>query len=105
MKISNSIISLLLIVVMCFSMVACGSEKTTTTTAGGTTSTTAPTGTTGGNQDSGNNGDNIFEDITDYEPVTNDVQMESQSDSFTLSDVTYGAEEKFVYTATVSSAP
>ncbi len=102
MKISNSIISLLLIVVMCFSMVACGSEKTTTTTAGGTTSTTAPTGTTGGNQDSGNNGDNIFEDITDYEPVTNDVQMESQSDSFTLSDVTYGAEEKFVYTATVS---
>ena len=31
-----------------------------------------------------------------------DVSMESNTDSFTLSDISYGADEKFVYTATVS---
>ena len=35
------------------------------------------------------------------EATISDVNMESQTDSFSLLDVEYGAEEKFVYTATV----
>ncbi len=34
--------------------------------------------------------------------AVNDVSMESQADSFTLLETAYNAEEKFVYTATVS---
>ncbi len=34
--------------------------------------------------------------------TANTVSMESAADSFTLSETSYGAEEKFVYTATVS---
>ena len=32
----------------------------------------------------------------------NDVSMESSTDSFTLSEITYGAEDRFVFTSTVS---
>lgn len=39
---------------------------------------------------------------TDDNITVNSVNMESKADSFALSEITYGAEEKFVYTATVS---
>ena len=41
-------------------------------------------------------------DATVKETTAQPVNMESQTDSFTLSETTYGATDKFVYTATVS---
>ena len=43
----------------------------------------------------------LFED-TNNDTISNSVSMESKSDSFALSEITYGLEDKFVYTATVS---
>ena len=44
----------------------------------------------------------IFSDVTQNDPTANPISMESQGDSFKLSEITYSADEKFVYTATVS---
>ncbi|MBQ4510312.1 MAG: hypothetical protein II984_06275, partial [Clostridia bacterium] len=49
-----------------------------------------------------NKNDVNFEDITKYEPIANDVSMESTTDSFNLLETTYGVDDKFVYTAIVS---
>ena len=46
--------------------------------------------------------DVIFEEITDYEAVANDVSLESNADSFTLSESIYAADESYVYTSIVS---
>lgn len=43
-----------------------------------------------------------FSDVTKNKPTDQAVSMESKIDKFTLSENTYGAEEKFVNTATVS---
>ena len=118
MKNWYKVLSLLLVLVMSFSIVACGSKKQqeqNVNTGGGSEnsapSVTPDNGATGegGSTDNGTvnppssgNGDVTFEEVTPYEPTTNDVSMESQSDKFTLSETVYGAEEKFVYTATVS---
>ncbi len=46
--------------------------------------------------------DSIFSDIVEYTPTASAVDMESNVDSFNLLDTSYGADEKFIYTATVS---
>ncbi len=64
---------------------------------------TQPGGTeneNGGEED--DTDDSIFSDITDYTPTAGAVDMESGTDSFRLSETAYGADESFVYTATVS---
>ena len=108
------IISLVLVAVMSFSLVACSFSKDSTDTTvedGGTvdnTDNTTSSGTTpGGTTDNEVNEDNknddvIFSDVTSYDTTANNVSMESSVDSFNLSETTYGAEDKFVYTATVS---
>lgn len=96
MKIWHKILSLVLVAVLSFSLAACSllngeaPEKDTTGQANSEN-------TTGGKTDSP-----IFKDVTYYEPIANDVRMESTTDSFTLAETTYGADEKFVYTAIVS---
>ena len=44
----------------------------------------------------------VTSDVTANTATAKPLNMESAADSFTLMDVAYGAEEKFVYTATVS---
>ena len=51
-----------------------------------------------------NNNSFVPVDATQEETTAQAVDMESKTDSFTLSKTAYGAEEKFVYTATVSFA-
>ena len=41
-------------------------------------------------------------EVTDDNTTANSINMESKTDSFALSEITYGTEDKFVYTATVS---
>ena len=109
------IISLLLAVVMCFSMLACGTTPEVETPENGTedggttppdnTGDTPSSGTengagTNGGENNGGTTDNGGAN-TDTTPVSS-VTMESSKDSFTLSDTTYTAMDKFVYTATVS---
>ena len=43
-----------------------------------------------------------FLDTTNNTPIVNAVNMESKTDSFTLSEINYTSNDKFVYTATVS---
>ena len=55
----------------------------------------------------GSNKGTVTEDFTILDSTYSDtmghtVSMESETDSFTLSEVNYGVEDKFVYTATVS---
>ena len=110
MKNWNKILSLALIAVMSFSLVACGfSGKNTdrTVSTGSKTDgfanseTTQNTNNQAGNLGSKNDGF-IFSDVTQNSPTANDVSMENSADSFTLSEIIYGADEKYVYTATVS---
>ncbi len=111
MKNWYKMICLALVAVMSFSLVACNLINDSTDDAVGTKNETVgftPTGTV----DNGTTKQNVstegksdgvtFEEITDYETIANDVNMESQADSFTLSKTAYGAEDKFVYTATAS---
>ena len=111
MKIWHRILSLVLAAVMCFSFVACSSNDNTASDDSSKDTNTDLTiednnkNNTTDNSDNGeeNKNDNVtFEEITDYEPIANDVSMESTTDSFTLSETTYVAEDKFVYTAIVS---
>ena len=97
MKTWYRIICLALIAVMSFSFVACSfSGNVQDGVLGGTQANSGK-----GNKESVT-GNVSFSDVTSYESKTNDVSMESSTDSFTLSEITYGADEKFVYTATVS---
>ena len=108
MKTYKKIISMVLIVALSLSIVSCGfSQNATDDTEDKNDGSTVmnPTDNGGNNQttDSNNKTDDfIFSDVTTYQPTASAVSMESRSDSFSLSETTYGAEEKFVYTATVS---
>ena len=111
MKIWHRILSLVLVAVMCFSFVACSSnDKSDSDDSSKDTNTDLNIEDTNKNNttDNSDNGeentkdDFTFEEITQYEPIANDVSMESSTDSFTLSETTYGAKDKFVYTAIVS---
>ena len=98
MKTWYRIICLALIAVMCFSFVACSFS-------GNSNGHTVNGGING--SEAGRNKENVignvsFSDVTSHKSKTNDVSMESSADSFTLSEITYGADEKFVYTSTVS---
>ena len=56
---------------------------------------------------SGGEGENetvTFESVTEYEPVMDEVAMESQTDSFTLFEMSYGAEDSFQIRGTVAGA-
>jgi len=102
MKIWHRILGLALCAAMCFSFVACGFVGTTNSgDSGKTDGLTNVKSTPGGTTDK-TDGKDIFTDINDYDPVVNDVSMESEADSFNLLDTTYGADEKFVYTSIVS---
>ncbi len=107
------ILSLALVAIMSFSLAACnfsnntkggsvngeigGIDLSETTTGGSAEQSTKPQGNTQGKTDSV-----VFEEVTHYDTVAGDVSMESTTDSFTLSEVTYAQDQKFVYTATVS---
>ncbi len=116
MKTWYKVLSLILVIVMCFSLVACkddpedegGTETPGGTEDGGTEDGGTEDGgteTPGGEETPGGGNDDddvIFDDVTDYETVMESVNMESQTDSFELSEISYGADEKFVYTSTVA---
>ena len=81
------ILSLTLVVVMCLTTVACAFPKASTPQT----------------EDGALKKDEVtFFDSTSNETTNQTVSMESKSDSFTLSETTYGVDDKFVYTATVS---
>ena len=105
MKAWYKILSLALVAIMSFSLVACSFGGTTPdggSEVGGVTPDLADRDTNRQEAPGSNPGDVIFNDITRNEITASDVGMESSSDSFTLSEITYGAEDKFVYTATVA---
>ncbi len=107
MKIWYKILSLALVLAMSFSLAACSfvgstpsgdSDQKDESTGGGKTEQSAgEDGSTGGKNDNF-----TFEDVTHYDAIASNVSMESSVDSFNLSEVTYAADEKFVYTAMVS---
>ncbi len=120
MKNWYKILSLILVVIMSFSIVSCkafkGNQNQNENTEG-KNENVIPSGPNenGGtpDQEGGASGDNenkeedknddvIFEEVIPYEPVTDDVSMESATDKFTLSETVYGADEKFVYTSIVT---
>ena len=111
-----------LIILVCYLFVSCGSVADTAggkdkgsvtggtdtvlggTAAGGAGNTgKAPSGGSSDVAVSDGDGDEVtFTDVTDYETVAPDVNMDSDTDSFTLSEISYGKSESFVYTATAS---
>ena len=81
------ILSFTLVVVMCFGVVSCAVPNNSALNTLG----------------DGNKSDGvIFYDSNANEATNLTVDMESKSDSFSLSEINYGVEDKFVYTATVS---
>ena len=107
----KKIISLLLVAVMTLSFVACSfSQDTTDNTVDAEDENknitvynpTDKSSTDNKVSTESNNNDFIFSDVTHYDTTDVFVNMESKSDSFDLSEKAYGAEDKFVYTATVS---
>ncbi|MBR2929941.1 MAG: DUF1533 domain-containing protein [Clostridia bacterium] len=120
MKIWYKLLCLLLVAIMCFSFVACGVTDDTdkddddASEGGDPTPDDTPEDGDDGTEDGGSDvtdptpddtpdgGDVDFDDAVDYEPTTNDVAMESGTDTFTLLDVSYSKEDKFVYTSIVS---
>ena len=86
MKTFSKLLILILIASMCFSMVACAAKGT------------APQAT---NKETESE-EITFTDTNKYVPTIQDVAMESNTDSFSLLETEYGADERFVYTATVS---
>ncbi len=105
----KKIISLLLVAVMGFSLVACGASQGATNnefSAGDNNLGSAPSASTdngaGDKKPDAENKDSIFSDVTVYETIDTTVNMESQTDKFTLSEKSYGADEKFIYTATAT---
>ena len=107
MKIWYKILSLALVLAMSFSLAACSfvgstpsgdSDPKDESTGGKKTEQGAgEDGSTGGKNDNF-----TFEDVTHYDAIASNVSMESSVDSFNLSEVTYAADEKFVYTAMVT---
>ena len=105
MKHLYKILSFVLVVVMIFSLTACSLEKDPSNDmANSQNGTTNGTTNNNVNLDGGiknENSDIVFEDIVQYNPIASNVNMESSTDSFNLSEKTYTADEKFVYTAIV----
>ena len=85
MKNRSKISILALVLAISFVLGSCGVVGNTTQQSGNTTT------------DGFDFYDSGYSDIG-----ADDVSMESNTDSFTLSDISYGADEKFIYTATVS---
>ena len=111
MKIWHRILSLVLVAIMCFSFVACGSDDETdsddinkdTDTSSNIEETDTDSSTKETDTDEDDKKDDVtFEDVTPYDPIINDISMESSTDKFTLLETTYGAEDKFVYTSIVT---
>ena len=106
MKHLYKILSFVLVVVMIFSLTACSLEKDPSNDmANSQNGTTNGTTSNNVNLDGGiknENSDIVFEDVVQYNPIASNVNMESSTDSFNLSEKTYTAEEKFVYTAMVT---
>ena len=102
MKNLNKIVCLALVVIMSFSLAACsfiGSTPDTEGSASGGALTNADSNTS--NQ--GGDGNEVtFEDTNDYEANISDVGMESSGDRFNLTEISYGADEKYVFTSIVS---
>ncbi len=109
----KSILALVLVVSMMLAMLAGCNTQTTGTDGAATTESGGSTqlDDAGNNNDGSENNnvgtgntpdDSIFSDIIDYTPTASAVDMESNIDSFNLLETSYGAEEKFIYTATVS---
>ena len=119
MKKFSRIICLMLVAVMSFSLVACNlfkgkqpdgtGEQTEPVTStensneGNGDATPPANNNTGNGGNTGvNPGGSTSPDSTPSDQATEAVRMESSADSFTLSEIVYGVEDKFVYTATVS---
>lgn len=107
----KSILALLLVAVMLLAMLAsCNTPTPDEGNEGSTDSSESskPDNAESESSEDKNDGDEsktedtIFSDITEYEPTTSAVNMESGTDKFQLLENTYAADEKFVYTATVS---
>ena len=85
MKNRSKISILALVLAISFVLGSCGVVGNTTQQSGNTTT------------------DGFYFYDSGYSDIgADDVSMESNTDSFTLSDISYDADEKFVYTATVS---
>jgi len=115
MKNWSKILSLILIVVMIFSLVACNvtdntseddkgaqSEDNVSDTPKNDDNTTANTDSDTENNVVNDNEDVVFENVTHYDTVANDVSMESTTDSFNLLETAYAKDKKYVYTSIVS---
>ncbi len=109
MKNWYKIIAFALICVMSFSLVACsfdGNKDQTVNMGGEPGGPSASENLSGGTQNGqlGNlgNTDVTFTDVTLNQPTASDVSLESTKDTFTLSEISYAADESFVYTSTVS---
>ncbi len=109
MKNWYKIIAFALICVMSFSLVACsfdGRNDQTVNMGGEPGGPSASENISGGKQNGqlGNMGntDVTFTDVTLNQPTASDVSLESTKDTFTLSEISYAADESFVYTSTVS---
>lgn len=103
MKNWYKILCLVLVVVMIFSFAACSIENDTQNNVASTQNGTTTNGTTDQNVSTQSPSNNVdFQDTTRYDAVVDNVSMENQSDSFTLLEKEYSADEKFVYTASVS---
>ena len=86
MKRWYKVLSLILVFAMSFSLVACNFSNGQANQAG---------------KEDGKKEDFTPVEATNSGTVINDVNMESQTDSFTLLETAYGENDKFVYTATV----
>ena len=99
---------LALIILVSYLFVSCGTNVDGTDKAAGaqnggiTGSETVLTGTKDNTSTEGKDEGVTFTDVTETETVAEDVLMEGSGDTFQLSEVSYGADEKFVYTATAS---
>ena len=101
MKTWYKILSLALVAIMVFSLAACGFGGTNPEKVEKEAGRGIVGEDNGGSQ--GNKNDGVtFEDVTEYETVASEVTMESEIDKFNLSEITYAAHEKFVYTSIVS---
>ena len=92
---------LALVILTCYLLASCASAFNMAT-AGKESGVKALSEVTEGGNGTGEGDDPVFTDKNEYEAIANDVTMESNTDSFTLSEVAYGKEESFVYTATAS---
>ena len=105
MKIYLKILSVVLVAALSFSFVACSHNNAVGDQLGKADSFTPATDTNAEDTQKENTDNSVTftpaENTDSYIAVDN-VSMESTTDSFSLLDKSYSADEKFVYTATVS---